>query len=111
MNALKNTANETIRIIIECHTEPGMFQFDVQPQLSIDQFLGEVLDKLSQGSNAERVRNMRQYYEPILEHCTDNATIPLDGALTLDQAGLQDQSVCRIAARPLKERIMFCNNR
>lgn len=106
----ESPSNETITVTIECHTEPGFFHFTVSPKLGIVPFLTQVLDTLAHGDNAERVRNMQNYYEPVLELCAGSATIPLDSTMTLQQAGVEHHSICRISAKPRKERIMFCNN-
>lgn len=110
MSSADIPVDETITVTIECHTDPGTFHFDVSSQMSISQFLQQVLSTLAQGEHAKRVKNMQNYYEPVLELCAGKASLPLDSSMTLAQAGIENKSVCRIAAKPLKERIMFCNN-
>lgn len=102
-------SEELITVSIECQSEPGTIHFEVSPQLGIGEFLLHALDKLAEHGNAERVKNMQNYYEPVLELCEGNASLPLDSEMTLIQAGVGNNAICRIAARPLKERIMFCN--
>lgn len=99
-----------ITVTIDCRTHPGRFHFEVSPQLEIREFLHRVLTRLSEGENGDEVKNMQNYYEPVLELCAGQATLPLDSQLTLGEAGVEDKAVCRISAKPRKERIMFCNN-
>jgi hypothetical protein len=101
---------ESITVCIESQTEPGKIHFEVSPQLAIREFLLHVLDKLAECGNADRVKNMQNYYEPVLELCVGDTTLPLDSEMTLEQAGVENEAVCCISAKPLKERIMFCNS-
>lgn len=99
-----------IRVTIECNTAPGIFHFEVHPSQLIREFLHHVLETLAQGENRARVTSMQSYYEPVLELCEGSTSLPLDSSMTLEQAGIEDKSICRIAAKPRKERIMFCSN-
>ncbi len=101
---------ESITVYIESQSEAGTMHFEVSSHLGISEFLMQVLDKLAECGNEERVRTMQNYYEPVLELCNGNATLPLDSDMTLHQAGVGSNATCRIAAKPLKERLMFCNS-
>ncbi len=77
--------------------------------MTVAAFLELALEHLSQGEGAERVQTLRLYYDPVLElHCNNDGQ-ELPGDKTLIEAGLSNHAVCRIAARPRKERIMFCS--
>jgi len=99
-----------ITVTIDCHSNPGEFHFAVPGEIMIRDFLALILEKLAEGENGTRVKNMQSYYEPILELCAGDTTLPLDSDLSLLDAGVKDKAVCKISAKPLKERIMFCNN-
>ena len=100
---------QTLNISLYSNSDDRHHHFCVPAQITVTAFLELALERLSQGEGAERVQALMRYYEPVLElHCTeDNRELP--GDKTLIEAGLCDHAVCRIAARPRKERIMFCN--
>jgi hypothetical protein len=104
------SAGATIRINLECHTDPGIHHFDVSPDLEINAFIQRVMQRLAEGDNGERVRAMLAYYEPILELMeSGTASRVLDSSKTLQQACVHDNATCRISANPRKEKIMFCS--
>lgn len=98
----------TIRVMVDCHNSPDRLYFDVEPQLPVNALVEQVLERLAVGENADHVNTMRQYYSPVLELLQDGNATPLSNNDTIQQSGITDQSLCRIAAKPRKERIMFC---
>lgn len=100
----------TIRVAIDCHNSPDRLHFDVDPHLPVHALVEQVLDRLAEGENAEHVKTMRRYYSPVLEMVQQDSAIPLNSSDTIEQAGITDQSLCRIAAKPRKDRIMFCSH-
>lgn len=111
MSSQKRTGLEgNIQIIIESQAEPGEQIFEASPQLAVGAFLNRVMERLTQGENAARVKAMLEYYDPVLELLKGESATPLNNSMTLHHAGVTDQAVCRIAAKPRKEKIMFCRN-
>lgn len=105
-----NGSGGRIRVIVESRSVPGKHLFEVSPGLAVGAFLNRVLERLAQGDSAERVQAMLECYEPVLELVTGETAKPLNSSMTLEHAGVADQAVCRIAARPRKEKIMFCRH-
>ncbi|MFO7592601.1 MAG: hypothetical protein R6X15_00960 [Pseudomonadota bacterium] len=99
----------TIRVTVDCHNSPNRLHFDVDPHLPVHALVKQVLDLLAEGENAEHVNMMRRYYSPVLELVREDSAIPLSSSDTIRQAGIADQSLCRIAAEPRKDRFMFCS--
>ncbi|HEY9148157.1 MAG TPA: hypothetical protein VIQ22_04020 [Gammaproteobacteria bacterium] len=104
-----NESNDTIQIAVDCHSCPERLYFEVEVKLPVQHFIEKVLAALSTGENAEQVSTMQTYYEPVLELISDNGAIALDSRATLHQAGVRDQALCRISAKPRKERMMCCS--
>lgn len=102
------TSERRIRITIESHGERGTHAFDISPKMAVGAFLNLVLRKLSSEGHAERINTMLECYEPVLELCQGNGASPLNNSMTLQQAGVVHQSVCRVSGRPRKEQLMFC---
>ena len=109
INSAVDGEKQQLNITLYSSSDDTYHHFCVPQQMTVDAFLELALERLSQGEGAERVQALRRYYEPVLElHCReDNRELP--GENPLLEAGLSDQAVCRIAARPRKERIMFCS--
>lgn len=97
-----------ITITLLCHRDNSLRHFTVSPMLRVDAFLEQVLEELAQGDDAERIRQLRECYEPVLELIRDGEGTALTTNQTLDEAGVGDDAVCQIAAHPLKEKLMFC---
>lgn len=102
-------SNGTIQIAVDCHSCPEPLYFEVEAQLPVHRFVEKVLAALGTGENAEQIRRMQTYYEPVLELVSDGSAIALDSRATLQQAGIRDQALCRISAKPRKERMMCCS--
>ncbi len=97
-----------IDITLLCHSDNSEYHFSVSPHLPIGELLEQALEGLAQGDNAERMRQLRDNYEPVLELLIDNEVIELKNNQTLAKAGIRTNATCQIAARPLKEKLMFC---
>lgn len=100
--------NNTITITLLYHTDNSQLHFTVQPKLYIQDFLKQILNKLAQGENAARVEQLCNNYEPVLEVLINGEGIELKSDQTLAEAGIGNNAICQIAARPLKEKLMFC---
>lgn len=98
----------TLRVTVDCHNSPGRLHFEVDPHLPVHDLVEQVLERLAEGGNAEQVNTMRRYYSPVLELLQEDGAVPLSSSDTVRQAGITDRSLCRIAAKPRKDRIMFC---
>lgn len=98
----------TIAITVLFHSDHSQRHFSVSPQLRVGDFLEQLLQELAQGEQAERVKRLRECYEPVLELLRDGEGIELDKTESLIGAGVGDHAVCQIAARPIKEKMMFC---
>lgn len=83
-------------------------QFNVSPEMKVAAFLELALAKLSEGNGAKRVEALKRYYQPVLELQARDGGRELETQASLAEEGVRDGAVFRIAARPLKERIMFC---
>jgi len=77
--------------------------------MTVADFLELAMAKLGEGDGAERVEALKRYYQPVLEIQTRRGDQEVASNVTLAEAGLSNEAVCRIAARPLKERLMFCS--
>lgn len=111
MSAVKEQQNpETIHITIACQVEPGRHPFEVSPQLTVGEFLQQVLDELARSDDGERVKTLLECYEPVLELQGVGEEAALANDLPLQQAGVTDGAICRIAGTPRKEKIMFCRH-
>ncbi|MGM0594664.1 MAG: hypothetical protein ACQETD_09015 [Pseudomonadota bacterium] len=99
-----------IHVTIACQIDPGQHLFEVSPQLTVGAFLKRVLNELAAKEGGERVKTLLECYEPALELQEAGAGRALNSGLTLDQAGVNDGALCRIAGTPRKERIMFCRH-
>jgi hypothetical protein len=103
-----SATHSDITITLLCHRDNSLRRFTVSPRLHVDAFLEQVLAELAQGDDAERVRQLRECYEPVLELVRDGKGTALTTSQTLGEAGVDDDAVCQIAAYPLKEKLMFC---
>ena len=104
-----NNDGPLLNIILYSTSDNAHYHFCVPEQMSVDAFLEFALTRLSEEQGAERVEALRRYYEPVLEMQGRDGNIELAGEKSLIEAGVSNQSVCQIAARPRKERIMFCS--
>ena len=100
--------NNTITITLLYHTDNSQLHFTAQPNFFVRDFLEQILNKFAQGENAARIEQLRNNYEPVLEVLINGESIELKGDQTLAEAGIGNNAVCQIAARPLKEKLMFC---
>jgi hypothetical protein len=98
---------DELQLILHSSSDNSHHRFQVPPDMQVSEFLELALDRLAEGEGAERVAALRRYYQPVLELEGEGQELPLH--LTLAEAGVNHEAVCRIAARPLKERIMFCS--
>lgn len=100
--------NTSITITLRLHSDNSQRRFTASPHLRIDRFLEQILEELAQGENSDRVRQLRECYEPVLELFIDGEASELENTQTLSEAGVGENAICQIAARPLKEKLMFC---
>lgn len=105
----RKEGDSTVKIIVDCRSCPEPLYFEVEAQLPVHRFVEKVLATLGTGEKAEQVRVMQAYYEPVLELVRDGSAIALNSRATLQQAGIRDQALCRISAKPRKERMMCCS--
>ena len=106
-----NTEHEDqahINITLLFHSDNSQRSFSVSTELRTGEFLEQVLRELAQGENAARLEQLRNNYEPVLELLVDETTVELESTQTLAEAGISNNAICQIAARPLKEKLMFC---
>ena len=82
--------------------------FCVPARMRVGEFLEFALERLARGKGAERVRILRENYQPVLEIPSSEGGRELPDDVILAEAGVCDHAICRIVARPRKERIMFC---
>lgn len=82
--------------------------FCVPAEMQVGDFLELALERLAQGEGAERVRALRENYQPVLEMPSAKGGRELPDDVSLTEAGVCDHTICRIVARPRKECIMFC---
>lgn len=101
-------ADASITVTLLCHSDNSERRFTASPQLRVEAFLEQILEELAQGDNAERVCQLRECYEPVLELVRDGVGTALSKAQTLSEAGMGENAICQIAAHPLKEKLMFC---
>lgn len=98
-----------LNVILYSRSDNAHHRFCVPAQMSVGEFLELALRHLGQGEGAARVEALRRYYEPELELQDREGDRELPREQSLSEAGVSDQAVCQIAARPRKERIMFCS--
>lgn len=105
-----NTAKSEPQLNLTLHSssDHAHHGFCVSARMTVGDFLELALDRLAQGNGAERVRDLRNNYEPVLELPSPDGGRELPADKTLAEAGVFNHAICRIVARPLKERIMFC---
>jgi hypothetical protein len=100
-----------LNLTLLCNSDNACHYFRIPSGTKISAFLDLALAKLSEGDGAERVEALKQYYQPILELLReDGSSIELPSHLSLAQTELSNGATVRIAAHPLKERIMFCSH-
>lgn len=97
-----------LTLILFSNSDDTYHHFQVPAQMTVEAFLELALEKLSEGGAAKRVAALKRYYLPVLELQERDGEQELPSHLSLADAGVYNEAVCRIAARPLKERIMFC---
>ena len=108
-NSMLNPADDAqVTVQLICHSDNSQHNFTASPDLLIGTFLEQILEKLSQGENSERMSQLRECYEPVLELVVNGEGIELQSEQSLTEAGLSDNATCQIAARPLKEKLLFC---
>ena len=107
----KRTDNDEpqLDIIVYSRSDNAHHRFSVSARMSVGEFLDLALTHLARGEGGERVEALRRYYDPVLELQRRDGNRELAPEQSLLEAGLQDEVVCEIAARPRKERIMFCS--
>lgn len=97
-----------IHLILYSNSDYSHHHFCVPADMQVADFLELALERLARGKGAERVRALKENYEPVLELPSPEGERELANDISLAEAGVTDQAICRIAARPRKERIMFC---
>jgi phosphotransferase system HPr-like phosphotransfer protein len=97
-----------ITINLYCHGDNSHSHFTISPQLSVGELLRHMLVNLARGKHATRLQQFCDNYEPVLELLQDDGAIELENEMSLAAAGVGNNATCQIAARPLKERLMFC---
>jgi len=103
-----DSSQRVITLNLHCHGDGTERPFCVSAESPISEFLEQVLEELAQGEGAERVRLLRDNYQPVLELLADGSSIELPGSQTLAEANIPDNAQIQIAARPLKEKLLFC---
>jgi len=98
-----------LTLILYSNSDNTYHPFTVPAKMTVAAFLDLAMAKLSEGDGAERVEALKRYYQPVLEIQTPGGEHELPPNMTLADAGIENETVCRIAARPLKERLMFCS--
>jgi hypothetical protein len=98
-----------LNLTLYSNSDDAYHQFRVPAQMTVAAFVELALERLSAGGGAERVRALKRYYQPVLELQERGGERELPSELSLADSGVSDAAVCRIAARPLKERLMFCS--
>ena len=88
----------TVQLI--CHSDNSLRSFTVPPDLTIGSFLEQILEELSrgEGKSAERMSQMRECYEPILELLVNGEGVELHSGQTLSESGITNNARCQIAA-------------
>ena len=102
------TAVQLISLTLLSHHDNTQQQLKVSADLPIAEFLKQLLESLAKGENGERVAQMRECYEPVLELVRNGSEVELKDELTLAEAGVIAGDTVQIAARPLKEKLLFC---
>ncbi len=102
------TSVQALSLTLLSHHDNSQQRLEVHADLHISEFLEQLLASLAEGENRERVAQMRKCYEPVLELVRRGSELELEGELTLKEAGIVDGDTIQIAARPLKEKLLFC---
>lgn len=102
------TAALPISLTLLSHHDNTQQPIEVRADLPITEFLEQLLESLAKGENGERVAKMRECYEPVLELVRNGREVALRDDQTLAEAGVVDGDTVQIAARPLKEKLLFC---
>ena len=97
-----------ISLTLLSHHDNSQQQLKVRADLQIAEFLEQLLASLAEGENGERVAQMRECYEPVLELVRGGSELELGDEQTLAQAGVVEGDTVQIAARPIKEKLLFC---
>lgn len=109
-NAIKNIADNEpqLNLTLYSRSDYSHHSFCVPAQMTVGDFLELALERLAQGKGADRVQALMSDYAPVLEIPTPDGGRELPDDKTLAEAGVFDHAICRIIAKPRKERIMFC---
>lgn len=108
MEAMK-IYHEELRVTLHSQSDDTYHHFYVSPKLTVAELTQVALNTLAQGPNRQRVLEMLECYEPVLELFDEEREENILAAeQSLQQAGLSNNAVFRIAAQPRKEKIMFC---
>ena len=102
------TTAQPISLTLLCHHDNTQQQFKVYAELRIKDFLEQLLESLARGENGVRIAQMRECYEPVLELIRGTNEVELIDDQTLAEAGVIEGDTLQIAARPLKEKLLFC---
>ena len=102
------TAVQPISLTLLSHHDNTQQQLEVRADQPIAEFLEQLLESLARGGNGERVAQMRECYEPVLELVRGDNDVALENHQTLSEAGVVEGDTVQIAARPLKEKLLFC---
>lgn len=97
-----------LNLTLYSNSDDAHHDFRVPREMKVAAFLELALARLSEGGGAERVEALKRYYQPVLELHSPEGERELPPQATLAEAEVTEGAILRIAARPLKERIMFC---
>ncbi len=97
-----------INLTIYSSSDFTHYAFCLPARMVVRDFIELALKRLARGKGAERVQELKNNYEPVLELPTPEGGRELPSDISLFEAGVFDHAICRIVARPRKERIMFC---
>lgn len=110
IHTTNNSSTDEIRITLLCHSDSTQHDFSLSSATPVRVFIEMVLERLAQTDHTGRMSRLRECYEPVLEVVEASHERELSSNQTLAEAGVTDNSICQIAARPLKEKLMFCRH-
>ncbi len=113
MEAIATTTREEqtehpIPLTLLCHRDNTQHQLCACHQQTVEELLEQLLQLLAKGENPEQLAQMHECYTPVLERLCEGEGIALDNALSLEEAGVCPGDTLQIAAKPRKEKLLFC---
>ncbi len=106
--ASKEQQPPQIALTLLCHRDNTQHQLYAYQQQTVGELLEQSLQLLAAGKSTEQMRHMSECYTPVLERVSDGNGIALDNALSLVEAGVCTGDTLQIAAKPRKEKLLFC---